>query len=131
MLTRLTRTAPWMLAIGAMAWLLGITAAQVHVFRVMHVVCDAHGAVIELDAHGAGDPRQPLRDEARPAAPDAQHDHGCALAHAGFQEGLLGHDTVESGLPELVLAVSSLAGESPATPPLRYAPKTSPPTHRA
>ncbi len=131
MLSRLTRTAPWMLAIGAMAWLLGITAAQVHVFRVMHVVCDAHGQVVELDARGAGDAKPPPRDEARPAAPDAQHDHGCALAHAGFQEGLLGHDAVEPGVLNAASAEAPPSGESPVAPPLRYAPKTSPPTLRA
>lgn len=111
------------------AWVSAGSAAFVHEYTVAHVVCADHGEVVELAAsHGdaaAHADHPSLRDA--PLGSD-HHDHGCALPAMPAPPELLPTFTmpaVHFVATWPTQAVVSL--RAPRPPPLRFAPKTSPP----
>lgn len=112
------------LFLAATAWALGLIATTLHVIKVRHGLCPDHGAVVELSpsfGHTGGKGTSVL-----PAGTD-KHDHGCSLTamappvgtHSNSQRIARAAVPVEIARP----AAPVLA----APPPLRNAPKTSPP----
>lgn len=123
------RHAPRLWLLTLLAWVSTGSAALVHEYIVAHVICADHGEVVELapghhDLTASAD-HPSLRDA--PLGSD-HHDHGCALPAMPAPPDVLPHFT----MPAIHLiaswptqAVVSL--RAPRPPPLRYAPKTSPP----
>jgi hypothetical protein len=117
----------WLLTL--LAWVSAGSAALVHEYTVSHVICADHGEVVEL---GPGH-QDVIAQAGHPTARDAplgadQHDHGCALPAMPTPPDVLPNFT----MPAVhfvafwpTQSVVSLRAARP--PPLRYAPKTSPP----
>lgn len=114
------------LVVTACLWLIGLSAQVWHQAAVEHVICPAHGEVVEIGEYTEHD----HADEAgwRAAALDVgDHADDCTLSGASPLLGGLRGPTLalcpsfEAPLP----AVSALA--PPRAPPIGYAPKTSPP----
>ncbi|MCB9741412.1 MAG: hypothetical protein H6741_29915 [Alphaproteobacteria bacterium] len=111
------------LLLGLTAWLLGLSAAQVHRLLVQHVVCAEHGDVLELDSSRAA-PSDEVSITSK-----ADHDHDCPLEGIATQSVAAQTLSLPPPLAEPIVAprlgalVDGVRG-----PPLAYAPKTSPPT---
>lgn len=112
------------LILATLAWLLGSVAAFVHVIQVRHAVCEDHGQVVELGEAGSAETTGgPVW---APTIPD-EHDHGCALPTQATPPLVM-----VSAVP-VALAEPPPEDDAPplqvqAPPPLRAAPKTSPPS---
>lgn len=116
------------LLLTLVVWLLGFFASDVHHRVVRHVVCAEHGEVTELVAHDAD---ADDRDEGPTYAPlgDAQEHHdGCSLP--ALPPPVSPTRLAAFALPPCEpTPYHALAGtDTRVTGPLRYAPKTSPPT---
>ena len=112
-----------------LAFVAGLMAQHVHVLRVAHVTCLEHGDVLELapvsEQAAALDPSLPGLDVASAPAP-ITHDHDCALSSTLSPTGA----TQRTALPLSGTACALEASPpalAPTAPPLRWAPKTSPP----
>ena len=111
------------LFLAATAWALGLIATTLHVIKVRHGLCPDHGDIVELSAsfghtgeHGTS---------VLPAGQD-RHDHGCSLLAMAPPVG--SHTSTER-IARAAVPVELARPVPPpiATPPLRDAPKTSPP----
>lgn len=100
-----------------------IVGSVVHEASTVHVVCEDHGHVLELDDHHEA----PFEDGLSAGEHD-EHEHGCAFAGAGFGADVPAHTGV--ALPQVppLVAVSTVSPDAPRGPPLAFAPKTSPPS---
>jgi hypothetical protein len=117
---------------AALCWVVGQLGLQLHSLQVQHVVCAEHGATMEVES--PDEAAAELADAARIAeAPaltqdtPAEHDHDCAMSTV-CDESVVGQSGVVTG--QLVNADLERARPGPGAPrgpPLRYAPKTSPP----
>ncbi len=109
---------------AALAWAMGSVAAVLHEASTVHVVCDDHGHVLELEA---GHVDAPVHDTLSQGEHD-DHDHGCAFAPASTGvEATAQSDTTIPSVPPLALR-PSVRPDAPRGPPLAFAPKTSPPS---
>ncbi len=112
-------------AVVAVLWATLGFVARLHAVAVPHVTCPEHGEVVELHAGDAS-----VEQDAVPTLRDAPsshaHDDGCALPPA--LAALAGAERTSAEVavpPPATLTVIATRGARP--PPLRYAPKTSPP----
>ena len=103
--------------LAVFAWVAAPIASGLHERMVRHEVCE-HGDIVEPGTGAdAGDPDQEGED----------HEHGC------FFDTLAGSAAVASAAPGVVSTDADahadvvLFDAAPRGPPLRYAPKTSPP----
>ncbi|MCK6524945.1 hypothetical protein L6R49_26375 [Myxococcota bacterium] len=133
-----------LLFMALLAWTMGLGARLVHRIEVTHVVCAAHGALMELNEAPTS---VAANDEARPddgqdedgQGDDSQdddshedHDHDCSLD--GVSAAALASAPPALGFPwALAQAHDDRAARLPLArgPPLAFAPKTSPPVRRS
>lgn len=121
-----------LLFMALLAWTMGLGARLVHRVEVTHVVCAAHGALMELD-DVAGD--DVAGDDERPDGADddhGEHDHDCSLD--GVSAAALASAPPALGFPWAhARAHDDRAARLPLArgPPLAFAPKTSPPLRRS
>lgn len=100
-------------------------AGDVHRVVVMHVTCETHGQTVELPAApGAGHVHERVAAWVAGMEHDG-HDHGC-LGPAAAPVSL--QSTASGALADRAEPTVSVGGGGHfAPPPLRFAPKTSPP----
>ncbi len=113
------------LLLGLLSWVGGLTAGLVHAIEVAHVRCVEHGELVELagSTDGAADV---VQVRAPPAHDD--HDHGCLLSQT-VEEHAVHPQAVGAPTPAVLPeAVARAPAWGPRAPPLRFDPKTSPPT---
>jgi hypothetical protein len=111
------------------AWLAAATSSQVHGLVIQHVVCPEHGKTEEIHRHIEDGADQDERDQLAAPAGSSVHsgDHGC-LFLAGFLSSDPPPSTSPVASPRTVAPTSRApVANGPRAPPLRYAPKTSPP----
>lgn len=98
---------------------------RLHAVAVPHVTCPEHGEVVELHA-GDDSVAQDAVPTLRDAPASHAHDDGCALPPALAALAIGARASFEATVPApATLTVIATRGARP--PPLRYAPKTSPP----
>lgn len=125
-----------LLFMALLAWTMGLGARLVHRVEVTHVVCAAHGALMELGEAAAegttevasqGDPGGDQDDDDH-----GEHDHDCSLD--GVSAVALASAPPALGFPwAFARAHDDRAARLPMArgPPLAFAPKTSPPKRRS
>ena len=119
------RLARFTLLLGAVAWVLGWSASLVHQSVTVHVECEVHGDLVDVGHQGfvAAD----AHDVAKSLAPADDHDHDCSLHALGVARVPLVHGPVAQVDRIVRVDEPFPALNAPRGPPLRYAPKTSPP----
>lgn len=108
------------------SWLAGGLSSQVHHLMVQHVVCPEHGTLqgIHLDET---EHQPPVDQLAQPQPSQLHGDHGCVFL-AGFFSSpppAVIQPPVHVWAPPVPAPTPRVLG--PRAPPLRFAPKTSPP----
>ncbi len=108
-------------SLTVVSWISGQLAVSIHQATTWHTRCIEHGELIEVSSAHANATSQSIH------APDSGHEHGCSLQDvlslASIPPGAV-QTALPSPCPELPLLTA--AGGARA-PPLRFAPKTSPP----
>lgn len=125
-----------LLFMALLAWTMGLGARLVHRVEVTHVVCAAHGALMELgeeSAEGSTEVASPSDAGGDPDDDDhGEHDHDCSLD--GVSAVALASAPPALGFPwAFARAHDDRAARLPLArgPPLAFAPKTSPPVRRS
>ena len=123
------RTARALALLLIVTWLTGATSSQIHGMVARHVVCPEHGKLEEVHGHLDDGHEHHELDELSAPGTTLHHsgDHGCVFL-AGF---------ASAGQPTFITPLVHLEADSPdplppgaagpRAPPLRFAPKTSPP----
>jgi len=111
------------LVLAATAWALGLIATTLHVLKVRHALCPDHGAVVELSASFGHTGEKGT--SVLPAGQD-KHDHGCALTGIAPPVGARA-STGRIARASVPVELARPAAPTFSAPPLRDAPKTSPP----
>lgn len=105
----------------------GALATRVHDVVARHVVCPEHGHLEEL--HHSDRPTTPLAGliSGRTAATAHTQDHGCLFLAGFFSSRPPAQEHAAVPAVAGLLREPSLPAGAPRVPPLRFAPKTSPP----
>ena len=112
-------------ALLAVTWMCAAIGSQVHHMVVQHVICPEHGEIQGI--HFDGDEHAKADQVSAPSAGEKHGDHGCNFL-AGFS----------SSAPPAIVEAPARSWAPPTdapeperlgarAPPLRFAPKTSPP----
>jgi hypothetical protein len=108
--------------LGVFAWVTGWGASLVHQSVTLHATCEVHGDVVDVGHSASAD-----RVAVKALDVAADHDHDCAFHALGVARAPSLHTPVAHVEREVRADAPWPDLDAPRGPPLRYAPKTSPP----